>query len=1213
MGMGGGAYSKHGGLEGGMSFKDGAFSTDGASRGGGGSLSLTNRLEALLGPTATATLKSLNLPPKPPTVLLKEEMAQSGQSYNYGQGMEMEGGSGYDYDQSGAQFNKGQQGYDQSYGYNKSATYGADASRSNDASGGQGYDASVGGGYGGGTEFGGGGGMRYGGGEGAVVKRGRGRGQAKGGQGQGQARGQVQQRGRERGQSFQYRGGDQGAGGNQAPRGRGRGQGGFGQQGQGQDNRGRGRGQGRNYSGGDGTNNYSNYEEQDNTYCSYDSQNQTQNQTGDPDPSRGGYQSPGNGGQGDQGGQGQGQARGQVQQRGRERGQSFQYRGGDQGAGGNQAPRGRGRGQGGFGQQGQGQDNRGRGRGQGGNYSGGDGTNNYSNYEEQDNTYCSYDSQNQTQNQKGDPDPSRGGYQSPGKGGQGDQGGQGQGQARGQVQQRGRERGQSFQYRGGDQGAGGNQAPRGRGRGQGGFGQQGQGQDNRGRGRGQGGNYSGGDGTNNYSNYEEQDNTYSSYDSQNQTQNQTGDQNPSRGGYQSPGKGGQGDARGRGHDNQRGGGFGRGSTAGLVQAVSRGRGGPAGKPTPLMDIVVDSAYICKSSKTLNVALSPETAAFNQFLEFFLTCPDRVNCIQTIDNAKTASRLSVKVEFETERLSFISKPHFTGVLKVGGVFLTRGLGLNIKAVKHDCYERAVQILRNSSLEEILALEDCGKEALREEVERQSKDDIKAFKPFLSQKQAGEVDVSQQIPTAAVSESQPAKRNVPLVDKMMMLLIEEVGKAGREISMASRYDLLCFKVGIRVTALYKVVDLKYNRQYNTSPYEGDPDINLICEIYYDDVLIGQGEGRPRKEAQIAAYNSIQSRLMKEPVSQIAQGPKIPLQPEALPNFFEIIHKGAKPQSGNNHHRMMLMRSDPPDLTKSMVDMVIIELVGYSVEDKAYRILQYSASRNSMLLEWKQLDKGENGFRCEMSVNGQMSVTGMGVSKPKACNAAAAMILTDLYMSNDVISFEAVEDLTKATPLEEITARAEALKLDGPPRKERVENVWHEEALSAKKKTADTPEEALSQKQKWMANPLQPWFEDAIVEMMENHAKKLTLEELIIGPGITPEMRRFVTAAAKHCLLVSTTKDDPIRGSFVITHQRSIVPEEMAMILRINKGASGRYKLVRDNKQISVLQRALFVRNFPDIWRARAKASLEADKVKKGEVSTTSDVGDHCYYYS
>ena len=45
-----------------------------------------------------------------------------------------------------------------------------------------------------------------------------------------------------------------------------------------------------------------------------------------------------------------------------------------------------------------------------------------------------------------------------------------------------------------------------------------------------------------------------------------------------------------------------------------------------------------------------------------------------------------------------------------------------------------------------------------------------------------------------------------------------------------------------------------------------------------------------------------------------------------------------------------------------MVIIETVGDSIEDNAYKILEFSASKNSMLLEWKQLDKTNSvtGFR-------------------------------------------------------------------------------------------------------------------------------------------------------------------------------------------------------------------------------------------------------------
>ena len=70
----------------------------------------------------------------------------------------------------------------------------------------------------------------------------------------------------------------------------------------------------------------------------------------------------------------------------------------------------------------------------------------------------------------------------------------------------------------------------------------------------------------------------------------------------------------------------------------------------------------------------------QFLDFFIDCPDRVNGIQTITNAVAASRLNMQVHFEAEELMFVTKPLFTGELRMGSYFLTRGLGLSKKAVK-----------------------------------------------------------------------------------------------------------------------------------------------------------------------------------------------------------------------------------------------------------------------------------------------------------------------------------------------------------------------------------------------------------------------------------------------------------------------------------------------------------------------------------------------------
>ena len=53
---------------------------------------------------------------------------------------------------------------------------------------------------------------------------------------------------------------------------------------------------------------------------------------------------------------------------------------------------------------------------------------------------------------------------------------------------------------------------------------------------------------------------------------------------------------------------------------------------------------------------------------------------------------------------------------------------------------------------------------------------------------------------------------------------------------------------------------------------------------------------------------------------------------------------------------------------------------------------------------------------------------------------------------------------------------------------------------------------------------------------------------------------------------------------------------MILRINKGQSGRYKLVRDNQTVTVGQQAQFVRDFPDAWRNRVIAARQAAAKKQ-----------------
>lgn len=64
-----------------------------------------------------------------------------------------------------------------------------------------------------------------------------------------------------------------------------------------------------------------------------------------------------------------------------------------------------------------------------------------------------------------------------------------------------------------------------------------------------------------------------------------------------------------------------------------------------------------------------------------------------------------------------------------------------------------------------------------------------------------------------------------------------------------------------------------------------------------------------------------------------------------------------------------------------------------------------------------------------------------------------------------------------------------------------------------------------------------------------------------------------------------------------------QEMVKILHIKNNASGRYKLVRANKPLSVVQQAQFVRTFPDVWRDRVRAMQEAERQRREEAAAAA----------
>lgn len=71
-----------------------------------------------------------------------------------------------------------------------------------------------------------------------------------------------------------------------------------------------------------------------------------------------------------------------------------------------------------------------------------------------------------------------------------------------------------------------------------------------------------------------------------------------------------------------------------------------------------------------------------------------------------------LELQVEELMRISgKWMFTGRLILGGIFLARSVGANKKEVKHETYQKALNVLKSKTVAEIFNLTDPGAEAIR----------------------------------------------------------------------------------------------------------------------------------------------------------------------------------------------------------------------------------------------------------------------------------------------------------------------------------------------------------------------------------------------------------------------------------------------------------------------------------------------------------------------
>ncbi|OWF49723.1 uncharacterized protein LOC110451341 [Mizuhopecten yessoensis] len=148
---------------------------------------------------------------------------------------------------------------------------------------------------------------------------------------------------------------------------------------------------------------------------------------------------------------------------------------------------------------------------------------------------------------------------------------------------------------------------------------------------------------------------------------------------------------------------------GPMRGNKRGRGGRGG------NAMVPPIHSLAKVSVPDVTKMSIAEKIRRFCLYLQAETNKVNSIQTIENALTGSKLGLKTEYEVEELMRVAgRWMYTGYLKLDSIFLTRSVGANKKEVKHDVYTKGLDIVKTKTVAEIFALKDPGVEAIRSEL-------------------------------------------------------------------------------------------------------------------------------------------------------------------------------------------------------------------------------------------------------------------------------------------------------------------------------------------------------------------------------------------------------------------------------------------------------------------------------------------------------------------
>ncbi|XP_067662817.1 uncharacterized protein [Haliotis asinina] len=288
--------------------------------------------------------------------------------------------------------------------------------------------------------------------------------------------------------------------------------------------------------------------------------------------------------------------------------------------------------------------------------------------------------------------------------------------------------------------------------------------------------------------------------------------------------------------NQRGSQIGRGGPRG------RGNRGGFGQVAPVHSLAKVSAI-----DSANMSMAEKMRRFALFIQ---NDSQRVNDIQTIENGLTGSKLGLKSDYQVEELLKVcNKMMFTGRLFIGSVFLARSVGANKKEVKHECFRKAVDVLKSKSVAAIMKMEDVGTEKMRAELLASLKDEGSSNPVMDAQKKVASLEEGRE----------PAAGLVGLevnFDQLIQYL--NSGKAN------------CNNVISELTQSFSASFCNLNHKYveeNTRLPNGK--LWFKGKLTINDTLIASATSHKKKEAKLKTFEKAMVFLKTKPISVIMQG--------------------------------------------------------------------------------------------------------------------------------------------------------------------------------------------------------------------------------------------------------------------------------------------------------------------------------------------------------